>query len=48
MILCGEDIGISSHEKFNHFRNCTMTRDIALHLLSFYQEQNLLLLSASA
>lgn len=19
MILCGEDIGISSHEKFNHF-----------------------------
>lgn len=48
MILYGEDIGICSYENFNHLLKPHDDKRYSLHLLSFYQEQNLLLLSASA
>lgn len=41
MIFDGEDIRMRGNEKFNHLWNPSMTRDIALRLLFFYQEQNL-------
>lgn len=43
MIPPGEDIGAAVMGNSITFWNLTMTRDMAWHLLSFYQEQNLLI-----